>query len=466
MKVLDLKDKRFWNLMISIGLPIALQNLIFNGLNLVDNIVIGGLGEANIAAVGIANKLSFVFNLFLFGTNSGANIFSAQFWGKKDLQGVRKVLGLSLLIGLIVSVPFSLVGLMIPEWVIRLFSKDPVVISQGSIYLRIAAVSFPISAITSSYGMQSRGVGRAKLPLIASASALAFNSLFTYLLVYGKLGMPKMGIAGAAVATVAARVLECGILLRLIYKNNYELAARFSDFSGYTGQFLKRFTRSVAPVITNEVLWSIGVTGYTYFYGKLGTEAVATVQILEVINGIFFSLFSGVGNACGAIIGNMIGACKDETARVYARRSVLTGICLGAVTGVLMIGVTPLFLGLFNISAETIAICRKAVFVYAAYLIPKAINNIMIVGVCRGGGDTLFAMFVDVGAPWLIGLPMAYLSVEVLVLPVYLVIAMINLEELAKNIFGITRLLSDKWLHNLVRDLPKGEDEPIPAESA
>lgn len=466
MKVLDLKDRRFWNLMIAIGLPIALQNLIFNGLNMVDNIVIGGLGEANIAAVGIANKLSFVFNLFLFGINSGANIFSAQFWGKKDLQGVRRVLGLSLIIGITVAVPFTLVGLLLPEWFIALFSNDPIVISLGAVYLRIAAVSFPISAITSSYGMQSRGVGRTRIPLVASATALTFNTLFTYLLVYGKLGMPQMGIAGAAVATLGARLIECVILLRLIYKNKFELAAKLSEFRGYSAQFLKRFARSVSPVITNEVLWAIGVTGYTYFYGKLGTEAVATVQIMEVVNGIFFSLFAGLGNACGAIVGNMIGANEDDTARVYAKRSVVVSVGFGVVTGLLMIAVMPLFLGLFNISAETLEICRKAVYVYAAYTIPKVINIVMIIGVCRGGGDTLFAMFVDVGAPWLIGLPMAYLGVEVFAFPVYLVMAMISLEEVVKGILGIARLLSDKWLHNLVHDLPRDEEVAVSADNA
>jgi len=464
MKILDLKDKRYWHLMISIGLPIALQNLIFNGLNMVDNILIGGLGEANIAAVGIANKLSFVFNLFLFGTNSGANIFSAQFWGKKDLKGVRRVLGLSLLLGMIVAIPFTLVGVVCPEWVIGLFSDDRLVIRQGAAYLRIAALSFPVSAVTSAYGMQSRGVGRTRIPLIASASALALNTLFTYLLIYGKLGFPEMGIEGAAVATLMARFLECGILVGMIYRHKFELAARFTEFSGYTGMFLKRFFRSVSPVITNEVLWAIGVTGYTYFYGKLGTDAVATVQIMEVINGIFFSLFAGMGNACGAIIGNMIGAGEDETAKVYAKRSVVAGMGLAVVTGILMIGITPLFLSFFNISSETLRDCRIAVIVYAAYLIFKVTNAIMVVGVCRGGGDTVFAMLIDVLSPWLVGLPMAYLGAEVLILPVYAVMAMINLEEVVKSIFGIIRLFSDKWLHNLVRDLPQedvsGDAEP------
>jgi len=182
---------------------------------------------------------------------------------------------------------------------------------------------------------------------------------------------------------------------------------------------------------------------------------VATVQIREVISGIFFSLFAGMGNACGAIVGNMIGANEDETAKVYAKRSVVVGIGLALVTGLLMIGITPLFLSFFNISEETLAVCTVTVMVYAGYMVFKVINSIMIVGVCRGGGDTVFAMFIDVLAPWLVGLPMAYLGAEVFRFPVYTVMAMINLEEVVKSIFGIARLISNKWLHNLVHDLPQ-----------
>lgn len=458
MKIFDFKDKRFWGLMISIGLPIAIQNLIFNGLMLVDNILIGGLGEANIAAVGIANKLTFIFNLFMFGINSGANIFSAQFWGKKDLTGVRKVLGLSLMIGMSVAIPFLLIGTFLSSWFVGLFSNDPEVIAKGADFLKIMALSYPISAITAAYGMQSRGVGRTKLPLMSSAIALSINTIFGYTLIYGKLGMPRMGINGAALSTLLARALECTILLGLIYKNKHELAAKLSEFKGYTRDFMKRFIRPVSPVILNEVLWAIGVTGYTFFYGKLGTEAVATVQILDVINGMFLSLFMGMGNACGAIIGNLIGAGEEDTARIYAKRSVAVGIGFGAVTGIIMLITAPLFLSFFDISASTMVICKLTLIVYAITTIPKVINMIMIVGVCRGGGDTVFAMLIDVLSPWLIGLPMAFLGVKVFAFPIYFVMAMINLEELVKSIFGIKRLLSNKWLRNLVHDIRNDEE--------
>lgn len=464
MKVLDLKDKRFWSLMLNYGLPIAIQNLILNSLTLVDNILIGGLGDANIAAVGVANKLTFIFSVFLFGINSGANIFSAQFWGKKDLKGVRKVLGLSLMISIGFAIPFTFIGVLIPHKIVDIFSNDPEVIRQGASFLGIIAATYPITAITTSYGMQSRGVGRTRVPLIASAIALTVNSVFGYMLIYGKFGMPKLGIEGAAIATLMARVLECAILLGIIYWNKFELAAKLSEFTGYTKDFMVRFIRPVVPVILNELFWSIGVTGYTYFYGVMGTESVATVQILDVINSIFISLFMGLGNACGSIIGNLIGSGEENTARVYAKRTIVVGSGLAVIISGMLLMMTPFFLSFFDISAVTLAICKKTIIVYAVYMIPKIINMIMIVGVCRGGGDTVFAAIIDVGAPWLIGLPMAYLGVKVFTFPVYFVMTMINTEELFKSVFSLTRLKSGKWLHNLVRDF-RIDDEVVTPEA-
>lgn len=466
MKVLDLKDKRFWNLMVNIGLPIAIQNLILNSLTLVDNILIGGLGDANIAAVGVANKLTFIFMIFLFGINSGASIFSAQFWGKKDIIGVRMVLGLSIILSLGFSIPFTLAGVLASHSIVDIFSNDPDVIQKGASFLGIVALTYPISAITTSYSMQSRGVGRTKVPLLASAIALTVNTVLGYILIYGKFGMPAMGIKGAAIATLVARIIECLIILVIIYWNKYELAAKLSEFRGYNNDFLRRFSKPVLPVILNELLWSIGVTGYTYFYGVMGTEAVATVQILDVINAMFVSLFMGLGNACGAIIGNLIGAGNENTARVYAKRSIVLAVGLAVVISGLLLLMAPFFLSFFNISDTTMEICKKTIIVYAAYMIPKIINMIMIVGVCRGGGDTVFAAIIDVGAPWLIGLPMAYIGVKVLALPMFFVMAMINLEEIVKCILGIYRLLSDKWLHNLVKDFNHGEVEAVTEATA
>jgi hypothetical protein len=253
--------------------------------------------------------------------------------------------------------------------------------------------------------------------------------------------------------------VELGILLGIIYGNRYELAASFRELSGYSREFLRRFIGPVLPVIVNEILWAVGVSMYTFFYGMQGVMATTTAQIMEVMHGLFFSIFFGLGSSCGVMIGNQIGAGNEDLARVYAKRSIVLGIGLGLVMGLALAVGAPLFLSFFKVSPDILHACRLAAYVFAGTMFIRVINLIMVVGVCRNGGDTVFAALIDVLSPWCVGIPMAALGVLVLKWPIYLVMALVSLEEVVKAGFGIWRLLSGKWLNNLVRDLHGGEVE-------
>ena len=451
------QDRDYFRDIIRIGLPIVLQNLIFNSLALVDNVLIGGLGDAAIAALGVANRLGFVFSLLLFGIHSGANMFGAQFWGKRDLAGVRRVLGIALAGGVAASVLFLLIAQTMPEMFIRFFIADEEVVAQGAAFLRIVSWSYVFQSVTSAFAIQSRGVGRTKPPLLASATALCLNTLLGWVLIYGKFGLPVMGIRGAAVGLLVSRVAEMLLLTGIIYGSRLELAVKPRDLAGIDRSFLARFIRPVLPVIANEMLWAVGVSMYMFFYGKMGRSATATSQIMEVVNGIFFAAFIGFGNACGTLVGNSIGAGRDAQARRFANRSVGYGAAGAVVMGVLLVLAAPLFLGFFNVSAEIAQSARLASIVYAVYMPVRVINLVMIVGVCRSGGDTVFAALIDILSPWLVGIPLAALGVYVLHWPFHLVLALVFAEEAVKAVFSIWRLRTGKWLHNLVRDVPSVE---------
>lgn len=448
------QDRDFFRDIARIGLPILLQNLIFNSLALVDNVLIGGLGDAAIAALGVANRLGFVFSLLLFGIHSGANMFGAQFWGRRDLAGVRRVLGIALAGGMAASVLFFLVAQLMPATFIRFFIRDEEVVAQGTAFLRIVSWSYLLQSVTSAFAIQSRGVGRTKPPLMASATALCLNTLFGWILIYGKFGLPALGIRGAAIGLLISRMVEMCLLTGIIYGSGLELAVRPQDLKGIDRAFLARFIKPVLPVIANEMLWAVGVSMYMFFYGKMGRSATATSQIMEVVNGIFFAAFIGFGNACGTLVGNSIGAGRDAQARRYANRSVGYGAAGAVVMGGLLVLAAPLFLGFFHVSAEIAQSARMASIVYAVYMPVRVINMVMIVGVCRSGGDTVFAALIDVLSPWLVGIPLAALGVYVLHWPFHLVLALVFAEEAVKAVFGIWRLRSGKWLHNLVRDVP------------
>jgi len=292
--------------------------------------------------------------------------------------------------------------------------------------------------------------------MVAGILALTVNTVLNYALIYGRFGLPAMGVRWSATATLIARILELGLLLGIIYGRRLELAASFSELGGYSRAFLRRYFGPVLPVILNEFLWAIGISMYTVFYGMQGVGSTTTAQIMEVMTGLFMAAAFGLGNACGTMVGNRIGAGQDAVARVYAKRSVALGVGVGVVMGAGLAFGAPLFLSFFRVGPGVLVSCRLAAYVLAATLPLRMVNLIMIVGVCRNGGDTVFAAVVDVLSPWCVGVPMAALGVMVLHWPIYGVMALVCLEEVVKAGFGIWRLLSGRWLNNLVRDIQGG----------
>jgi putative MATE family efflux protein len=456
LSVLDFRDRTYYSELVRIGLPVMVQQLVFNGLLMIDNVMIGGLGGAAISAVGIANKLSFVFILLLFGVNSGASGFSSQFWGKRDLASVRRILGISVQLCMAAAIPFFLVSQFLPGRVMAFFILDARVVDQGAAFLRIIGWSYLLQSVSATYAIHSRAVGRTRPPMYASVLALTVNTVLNYALIYGRFGLPRMGVRGSATATLIARALELGLLLGIVYGRQYELAASLGELTGWSRVLLRRYLRPVLPVILNEVLWATGVSMYTVFYGMQGVNSTTTAQIMEVITNLFFSAAFGLGSACGVMVGNRIGAGQDGVARTYAKRSVLLGAGLGVVMGGALAGAAPVFLGFFRVGPGIIAACRIAAFVFAATLPLRVINLVMIVGIFRNGGDTVFAALIDVLAPWCVGIPMAALGVMVLKWPIYSVMALVSLEEATKAGLGIWRLRSGKWLNNLVLDIRGG----------
>lgn len=460
LSLLDFRDRAYYSELVRIGLPIMIQNMVFSGLLMIDNVMIGGLGDAAISAVGIANKLGFIYILLLFGVNSGASGFSSQFFGKGDLVSVRKVLGISLYLCLAAAVPFFLVSQFLPRQVLTFFIDDPEVITQGAAFLRIVGWSFLVQAISATYAIQSRGVGRTRPPMYASALALGVNTVLNYGLIYGKWGLPAMGVRGSATATLIARILELGLLLGIIYGRKYELAASFHELRDFSRAFARRYLGPVLPVILNEVAWAAGISMYTVFYGREGVYATTTAQIMEVMGGLFISAAFGLGNACGVMVGNKIGAGQEPVARTYANRSMVLGAGVGVFMGLSLALVAPFFLSFFHVQPAVLASCRIAAWVAGAVFPFKVLNLIWVVGICRNGGDTIYAAVVDALMPWCVGIPMAALGVLVLQWRIHWVMALVALEEAVKFLFGLWRLASGRWLHNMVRDIHGGVVEP------
>ncbi len=449
------KNKDFFKAMLAIALPITLQNLIASSVNMLDTLMITSLGKEALAAVGLANQVFFFYAVTIFGVATGSSIFIAQFWGKKDTMNIRRILGLSLTIVSALGVIFTLAALFVPEHIMRIFSNDTKVIKLGVDYLRIVSFSYIITGISFAYAVASRSIGQAKMPMVVSIVSFVTNAVFNYLLIFGKLGFPQLGIKGAAYGTLIARSVEIALILYFIYSNNKNpLAGSIKDMTDWTGDFVKKYFKTAYPVILNEAFWSLGTVLYSIAYAKIGTEAAAAVQILNTVQNIFMVMTRGLANACTVMVGNKIGAEEEEVAIEYANSFMIISIVLGMILGIILFFTSDAILMFFkNLTPELYATSKKLLIVLAVFFFVKVLNGTMIVGILRGGGDTRFSMILEMAAVWLVGVPLAFLGALVFKLPVYYVSALVYMEEVVKAVVCIPRIVSKKWVTNVITDM-------------
>lgn len=450
------KDKKFLKAMIAIALPITLQNLVASSVNMLDTLMITSLGEESLAAVGLANQVFFFYAVTIFGVATGSSIFLAQFWGKRDTKNIAKILGLSLTVVSVLGVLFTLTALIIPEFIMKIFSNDTEVIRLGVDYLRIVSLSYIVTGISFSYAVASRSIGQAKMPMVVSMISFLTNVVFNYLLIFGKYGFPQLGVKGAAYGTLIARVVEIALILYSIYsrKKNNPLAHSLRNMTNWTGNFIKKYFKTAYPVILNEAFWSLGTVLYSLAYAKIGTEAAAAVQILNTVQNIFMVMSRGLANACTVMVGNKIGADEEDEAVEYANNFMILSTSLGLILGILLFFSTDLILIFFrNLTPGLYNTSKNLLIILAVFFFIRSFNATMIVGVLRGGGDTKFSMILEMGSVWLVGVPLAFLGALVFKFPVYYVFLMVNTEEVVKAIIGILRVKSKKWVTNVIHDM-------------
>lgn len=452
MRDIILPDRAFVKQALSLAIPVALQFLIMSFLAILDNMMIGQLGEAQFAAVSLANQLTFVHILIIFGTCSGASTFMAQFYGAKDSIGFKRVTGVTLIIACFVAIIFSLLSILIPDKVMSVFTNDGQLVIYGSLFLSKAWPALLLGSVTMVFSTALRSIERVRLPLLASTIALALNTILNYLLIFGKFGFPKLGIEGSAIATVIARFVEVVIILIAVYlgKNKWT-ATRFRDIMGLNMDFLKRFFIIAAPVILNESLWGMGTAGYNIIIGRMGTVATAAFNAAGSMERIAIAFLQGLSNAAVVLVGSEIGAGNFEKAERSGKRIAFWGFTGGVISGILMfISANGYINTFFNaLSIETKQQAILTIFTISIFFAFKGFNLINIVGVLRSGGDTLYAFTVDTVGIWLISLPLGYIAGIVFGLPLYLVYGIMLLEEMIKAIISYFRLISLKWIKRL-----------------
>jgi len=436
-----------------IAVPIMFQQAVFSGLNMLAVVFVGQKGDAAVAAVGLAGQISFLLNLVHFGIISGAAMFTAQFWGRRDVPNLRRVLGLCLILAISASLIFFMLAQFFPGQILSIYSKDPLVIELGTSYIRTYSWTFLFFAVTLSYALVMRSTGDVKTPTTISVIALLISTYLSYSLIFGKFGFPELGIQGAAVAAVIARAIECVTLLTVTYIKKSPVAASFHELTDFDAAFFKKVIRPMLPVILNELFWSLGITTYNIIYGRMGTQSYAAMNIVSTIEQVAFVVFIGISNATSVLVGNRIGAGKEEQAFIYAGRSLGLGVAGGVIIGLILQLLKGPILSLYNVSPEVIYDASRLLNVISAFLWIRVNNMTIVVGILRAGGDTRFSLFLDGIIIWIVGVPMAYIAAFVLNLPVYYVYLFAMSEEVTKWLLGVPRYRSRKWIHNLAQQL-------------
>ncbi len=446
-------DKTFFSTLLSIAIPISIQNLISSSLNMIDILMIGRVSENALAAVGMANQLFFFFMLISFGVCSGASIFISQYWGKKDIGKIKSTLGFAIVSVAIIGLLFSFVAIVFPRYIMMIFDAKDEVMNLGVSYLRIIGISYVVTAISFAYGFSCRSVQKAKMPMLVSSISLIINTGLNYLLIFGKFGFPELGVSGAALATTISRITELILMILIIYKDkNHPLAAKFKELVAFDREFLKKYYKTATPVIINEMMWSLGTIMYSVAYSRVGTTAIASVQVANTVSNIFMVGSMGVGNACAVMLGSELGAGRDEIAIQYAKKFCVITFSIGAGVGLLLYTSIPIVNTWFGVTPNLEQSVRNILLVKCFFSPFVTFNTALIIGILRSGGDTKYALFLEMGGVWFIGVPMAFLGALWFKLPIHFIVLMVSFEEFFKTIVGLPRVLSNKWAKNLVDD--------------
>ncbi len=448
--------KKLLHLMI----PISLQQLMMALVNASDAFMLGFVNQDALSAVSLAGQVQFVYSLFLFAITAGVSIFAAQYWGIQNKKAVEKTLGIGLAFSVLLSLPFTIGATFFPEQLMRAFASDPVLIQDGAVYLRVVGVSYLLLSISQIYLCILKNCGKAVLSAVISSVSVIINIILNAAFIFGIGFFPEMGIAGAAVATVIAKVIELAWALAVMLKKD-SIKIRLGWTIHPDKVLLRDFWKYTAPILGDELMWGLGFTMYSVIMGHMGSDAAAANSIANIVKNLVICFCTGIATASGIMVGSLLGQGELEKAKEYGRKLSKTSIFAGAVAGVIILGVipfTPMFSTLTDTAKEYL---RVMLVVCSYYVVGKSINMTVISGIFAAGGDSKFGFICDGITMWCVTVPIGLIAAFVLKLPVLTVYILINVDEIIKLPAVLKNYRKYRWVKNLTRQ----ETAPVEPET-
>ncbi len=450
-KYFDEEHRGFLKWVFTLAIPIMIQEMIFNSSSLVDQLMIGTLGEASIAAVGLANQVFFIMILIVYGVVSGASTLIGQYWGKRETgidptDEIRKVVGISFTCNLMISTLFFVAAQVAPETLIGVYSSDGEVIRIGAEYLKVISLTFFLAPINLTISATLRSTQNTKTPMYCTFCAIFVNIVFNYIFIY----ILGYGVVGAAIATVLSRIAELTLLIIGLKVNEHVLYCKLTNIFKYDRELLNRYFKIATPVILNELTWVTGVSMYNKAYGLRGTDAQASILMSQTIKNFFTVAGMAVGTTATIIISNTLGNGLKDKADLYAKRYLKLSVAIAFVMALVFLGLSPMVLSVYKVSDEVLEMAYLNCMIYATIIVFQTYNYTGIVGILRSGGDNNFNLAVDAFCVWCVAVPLAF-SIGIFTdLPVQYILIGTGFEEYAKVLIVRKRVKSGKWLNTLV----------------
>lgn len=446
------EDKQFYHKVAVLVLPIAAQNLINTGISSIDVIMLGRVGEKVLSGASLGAQIQFIMSLILFGLTSGASVLMAQYWGKKDYHSIETVFGIAVKVAAVISVIFMLAAFCFPQQLMMLFTKDKEVIRQGTKYLRIVSLSYPFNALTMVYLNSMRNLQKVVIATVVYLISMITNIIVNGVLIFGLFGAPALGVVGAAIGTLLARVMEFVIVVIYDQKLNDVFCFHWEYLWRKSSALWKDFLTYSAPVVANELMWGLGMSTMAAILGHMGSAATAANSVAQVGRNLATVVAFGVASAAAIMIGNTIGEGRTQLAKRYGKKFIGLALITGVAGGALILVLRPVIVSAMTLSEDAKEALSFMLLLMAFYVVAQAVNTTLVVGIFRGGGDTRFGFFLDVSIMWGIGILGGALAAFVFHANVFVVIAFLLCDEEIKVPVTLLRYRTYRWLNNVTRE--------------
>lgn len=441
-------QQKLWQL----ALPITFQSLLYSFLGLVDILMVGQLGENEIAAVGLGNKIFFFNLLMMFGVSQAGGVLASQYFGAGDLSGLRRSLVISTLFTILITIPFITVYILFPQSVVGLASDDPQLLLLANGYLQITAWSFLFTAIVVPIETALRSAGDTKTAMRISMLVIPINALLNYIFIFGHFGLPAMGVQGSAWGTLIARALQLLLMVIFVSRKRRFIICKYDEIKQALSRFeTVRYIKLAIPMILHDSGWALGVFVYTLIFAMIGIEELAVMSMISTIEQTIFALFIGIAIASATMIGHQLGAKSFNNAWQQAWTFIFFVPILAFIFTPIIIFFSEPVLSLFPaLSSSAAATASQILLILAFVLFIKVINFIGIIGVLRSGGDVNYSTFIDLFCMWCVGIPLAYIAVNYYNVNLVTAYLITLTEELIKIVLVIQRIHKKRWLRNVL----------------